>query len=437
MESIAIATLNILETVRLVNPSIRVYNAGSSECFGDTGEEPATENTAFRPRSPYGVAKTAACNLVTNYREAYHLHCSSGILFNHESPLRPRRFVTKKIASAAARIAAGAKERLSLGNLAIERDWGWAPEYVEAMWMMLQQDNGDDFVIATGATHSLEEFVAAAFAEADLNWRDHVAIDPALVRPAEIITSRGNAAKAERILGWKAGVRFADVVRRLVAFERESLAPHLMSVRRKIARLKPAVHFVTALAHKARAAAGLGPQRPPVGIVIERADWAIRWYGTFVAEGANAVAPGTAWVTTEPAILTQGIVEFGSQYQWVDWSRHLSPRCRFVSTFFHGKPEDGPEVARHIDRFMAALPRLDKVICSASIVRDRLMAWGAPPGKLALIPIGCETDRFLPPTEEQRSGSAPAFRCAARRHCGWLLSKGRRWLGGGQCSQVD
>jgi GDPmannose 4,6-dehydratase len=224
MESIAIATLNILETVRLVNPSIRVYNAGSSECFGDTGDEAATEKTAFRPRSPYGVAKTAACNLVTNYREAYRLHCSSGILFNHESPLRPQRFVTKKIVSAAVRIARGGEERLSLGNLQIARDWGWAPEYVEAMWLMLQQHRGDDFVVATGETHSLEEFVAAAFAEADLAWRDHVVIDPGFVRPAEIATSRGNAAKAERILDWRASVRFTEVVRRLVAAEREQLA---------------------------------------------------------------------------------------------------------------------------------------------------------------------------------------------------------------------
>lgn len=224
MESITIGTLNILETVRLVNPSIRVYNAGSSECFGDTGNEPATERTAFRPRSPYGVAKTAACNLITNYREAYGLHCSSGILFNHESPLRPLRFVTRKIVSAAARIAAGSKETLSLGNLAIERDWGWAPEYVEAMWMMLQQDRGDDFVVATGATHSLEQFVAQTFSEAGLSWREHVVVDPTFARPSEIATSRGNAAKAEHVLGWRASVRFPELIKRMLDAERESLA---------------------------------------------------------------------------------------------------------------------------------------------------------------------------------------------------------------------
>lgn len=224
MESIGIATLNILETVRLVNPAIRVYNAGSSECFGDTGSEPATEATAFRPRSPYGVAKTAACNLVTNYREAYRLHCSSGILFNHESPLRPPRFVTRKIVAAAVRIAAGSSETLALGNLAIARDWGWAPEYVEAMWRMLQQPEGGDYVIATGETHSLEEFTAAAFSQAGLAWQKHVVTDPALARPSEIATSRGNAAKAERVLGWKARVRFPELIERLVAAEKDGMA---------------------------------------------------------------------------------------------------------------------------------------------------------------------------------------------------------------------
>jgi glycosyltransferase involved in cell wall biosynthesis len=182
-----------------------------------------------------------------------------------------------------------------------------------------------------------------------------------------------------------------------------------MTFKHHMAKLKPLAYHATALAHRARAAAGFGQKHPSVGIVIERADWAIRWYGTFVAEGANAVAPGTAWVTTDPAVLTQGIVQFGSQYQWVDWSPYLSSRCRFVSTFFHGKPEDGPEVARHIDRFMGALPKLDKVICSASIVRDRLIAWGAPTEKLALIPIGCETQRFLPPTEEERAAARRRF----------------------------
>lgn len=182
-----------------------------------------------------------------------------------------------------------------------------------------------------------------------------------------------------------------------------------MSLRHRAAQIKPLAYRATALAHRARAAAGLAPRRPPVGIVIERADWAIRWYGAFIAEEANRLAPGIAWVTPDPAALTQGVVEFGSQYQWVEWAPFLSPRCRFVSTFFHGKPEDGPDVARHIDRFMAALPKLDKVVCSASIVRDRLIAWGAPAAKLALIPIGCETKRFYPPTVGERAAARARF----------------------------
>ncbi|MCX8502803.1 MAG: glycosyltransferase family 4 protein [Beijerinckiaceae bacterium] len=149
--------------------------------------------------------------------------------------------------------------------------------------------------------------------------------------------------------------------------------------------------------------AGLIPERPPVGIIIEKADWAIRWYGTFTADAANILRPGTAWVHTNPARITRGIIEFGSQYQWVDWNSFISPRCRTVSTFFHGKPDDGDAVARHIDRFMSTIPRLDKVICSASIVRDRLINWGVPQSKLALIPIGCETERFVPPTPDQRN----------------------------------
>ena len=147
---------------------------------------------------------------------------------------------------------------------------------------------------------------------------------------------------------------------------------------------------------------GILEKRPPVGIIIEKANWAIRWYGTFISDAANSVRPGTSWITTDPARITSGIIEFGSQYQWVEWSPLVNSKCKTVSTFLHGKPEDGEEVARHIDSFLAAIPRLDKIICSASLVRDRLLNWGVPNQKLVLIPIGCETMRFTPPTLEQR-----------------------------------
>jgi GDPmannose 4,6-dehydratase len=220
LESIVIGTLNILEIIRTLDRPIRFYNAGSGECFGDTDGAAASEMTAFRPRSPYAVAKAAATWQVANYREAYGLHACSGILFNHESPLRPERFVTRKIVAAAARIAAGDTDKLSLGNLDIHRDWGWAPEYVEAMWMMLQQDAADDFVIATSEPHSLEEFVAAAFAHFNLSWRDHVEIDERLFRPADIALGFGDATKAAAVLGWRAETRMLGVVRRMAEAER-------------------------------------------------------------------------------------------------------------------------------------------------------------------------------------------------------------------------
>src|ERR1035437_6707066 len=173
MESIAGGTLNMLEGLRFVERSIRFYNAGSSECFGDTGNAPADERTPFQPRSPYAVAKSTAHWLVRNYRESYGLFACSGLLFNHESPLRPERFVTRKITRAVSRIAQGSRERLTLGDLSICRDWGWAPDYVDAMWRMLQRDPPEDFVIASGVSHSLQEFVTAAFNEVGLDWRDH------------------------------------------------------------------------------------------------------------------------------------------------------------------------------------------------------------------------------------------------------------------------
>ncbi len=219
MESVAVATLNILETLRLVNPSVRFYNAGSSESFGDTGRAAANEETPFRPCSPYGVAKATAFWQVANYRDAYGLFACSGILFNHESPLRPQRFVTRKVVAAACRIATGSGERLKLGNTDVERDWGWAPEYVDAMWRILQIDRPDDFVIATGRAHALREFVAAAFAANGLDWRDHVESDPALMRPSDIAHSVGDPAKAARVLGWRAQIDMTELVRRLVHAE--------------------------------------------------------------------------------------------------------------------------------------------------------------------------------------------------------------------------
>jgi GDPmannose 4,6-dehydratase len=216
LESISIGTLNLLEGIRFLNCDIRLYNAGSSECFGDTGDTPANENTPFRPRSPYAVAKAAAHWEVANYREAYGLFACSGILFNHESPLRPERFVTQKIIRAACRIANGSKERLTLGRLDIQRDWGWAPEYVEAMWKMLQQPQPEDFVIATGETHSLQDFVSATFAAVNLDWRQHVDTDPALMRPADLAVSRADPNHAADKLGWKAQTNMIGVVREMV-----------------------------------------------------------------------------------------------------------------------------------------------------------------------------------------------------------------------------
>ena len=204
LEGTVFGTLNMLEALRRVGPKVRFYGAGSSECFGDTGLAPANELTAFRPRSPYGIAKAAAISLVANYRESYGLYACSGILFNHDSPLRPPRFVTRKITAAAARIGQGSRERLALGNLAVRRDWGWVPDYVEAMWAMLQLSAPDDFVIASGVSHSLEEFVAAAFAEVGLDWRDHVDYDQSLKRPSDIAYSAADPAKAKRVLGWSA-----------------------------------------------------------------------------------------------------------------------------------------------------------------------------------------------------------------------------------------
>ena len=224
LESIATGTLNILEAIRFTGRPIKLYSAGSSECFGDTGVYPADEETPFRPRSPYAVAKAAAFWEVANYREAYKLFACTGILFNHESPLRPERFVTRKIVAAAAQIAAGSKERLRLGNIDIARDWGWAPEYVDAMWRMLQQATPTDYVIATGVTRKLSDFIEIAFDQVGLNWQEWVDTDPELFRPTDLKEGHADPSKARRELGWHATVLLDDVVKRMVAVERGLLS---------------------------------------------------------------------------------------------------------------------------------------------------------------------------------------------------------------------
>ncbi|PWC40437.1 GDP-mannose 4,6-dehydratase [Azospirillum sp. TSO35-2] len=205
------STINILEAIRFLGLDTRFYNASSSECFGNTSA-PADEAVPFHPRSPYGVGKAAAFWAVANYREAYGLFACSGILFNHESPLRPVRYVTQKIIRGAADIAERKAEVLELGDLSIARDWGWAPEYVDAMARMLAHDEPEDFVIATGEAHRLDAFVAQAFAYFGLDWRQHVRSNTALLRPSDILLSVGNPEKAKRLLGWSAERRMAEVV---------------------------------------------------------------------------------------------------------------------------------------------------------------------------------------------------------------------------------
>jgi len=218
-ESISVGTLNILECLRMLDMNVRFYNAGSSEVFGNTPNG-ADEKTLFHPRSPYATAKAAAHYTVANYREAYKLYCATGILFNHESPLRPSRFVTKKIVSAAVRIKNGSGEKLQLGRTDIKRDWGWAPEYVEAMWLMLQQEKPQDYVIATGVCSSLQDYVAGVFAALELNWKDHVTFNKELQRPSDIDMSYGRAAKAHAELKWSAKVQLSEIISNMVEEER-------------------------------------------------------------------------------------------------------------------------------------------------------------------------------------------------------------------------
>lgn len=215
IQSITLGTLNILEGCRMMDKVIKIYHAGSGECFGDTHGEPANEATPFYPMSPYAVAKTSAYWLVNNYRDAYGLFACTGILFNHESPLRPERFVTQKIIQAVKRISEGGSEKLKLGRLDIARDWGWSPEYVEAMWLMLQEEKPQDFVIATGTTITLEEFVKTAFEQARLNWKDHVIQDSSLFRPTDLAIGRADPSKAKKKLPWEASTKGVEVVKKM------------------------------------------------------------------------------------------------------------------------------------------------------------------------------------------------------------------------------
>ena len=212
IESIAIGALNLLEAIRFSGLKTRFYNASSSECFGDIGFDRASEETPFKPRSPYAVAKVASHNLVNNYRDAYDLFACNGILFNHESSLRPEKFVTQKIIKTASRIAAGSKERLQLGRIDIKRDWGWAPDYVKAMWLMLKNSTPEDFVIATGKSVTLEYFVKKTFEYFDLNYLDYLTVDESLYRPSDIDVSAANPGKAKKILDWVAETDVDDVV---------------------------------------------------------------------------------------------------------------------------------------------------------------------------------------------------------------------------------
>jgi len=212
MESISRASLILLEVIRILNLPIRFYNAGSSECFGNTFGIPANEETIFKPRSPYGVAKASSYWLVRNYREAYGIFASTGILFNHESPLRSDRFVTQKIVKSALKIKKGELNSLKVGNIFISRDWGWAPDYVEAIWLMMQENTPSDFVIATGKSNTLKSFIDKTFDYYNLDWQKYVQVDEELFRPSDIMDSVGDPKLARTKLNWQAKVNFDELI---------------------------------------------------------------------------------------------------------------------------------------------------------------------------------------------------------------------------------
>jgi len=222
-EFTAVGVTRLLEAIRQVNPKIRFYQASSSEMFGKVRATPQTEMTPFHPRSPYGVAKAYGHYITVNYRESYDMHCSSGILFNHESPRRGLEFVTRKVTDAVARIKLGLAKDLPMGNLDAKRDWGFAGDYVEAMWMMLQQDEGDDYVVATGETHTVERLVELAFAHVGLDWRDYVKLEERFVRPAEVDLLIGDYDKAKDTLGWTPTVGFEQLIQMMVDADLERL----------------------------------------------------------------------------------------------------------------------------------------------------------------------------------------------------------------------
>jgi len=221
----AVGVTRLLEAVRLVAPGARFYQASSSEMFGQVRETPQRETTPFYPRSPYGVAKAYGHFITVNYRESYGLYACSGILFNHESPRRGREFVTRKVSDGAARVKLGLAQELRLGNLGARRDWGFAGDYVEAMWRMLQQPKADDYVVATGESHTVRELVEIAFGAVGLDWREWVHEDPALLRPAEVERLVGDASKARRVLGWAPRVSFRELVETMVRADLERLQP--------------------------------------------------------------------------------------------------------------------------------------------------------------------------------------------------------------------
>ena len=222
-ESTALGVTRMLDAIRIVDPEIRFYQASSSEMFGRVRAVPQNEHTSFYPRSPYGVAKVYGHWITVNYRESYGLHASSGILFNHESPRRGIEFVTRKVTHSAARIAAGLDTELRLGNLEARRDWGYAVDYVRAMWLMLQRDEPDDFVIATGETHSVRELCEVAFAHVGLAWEDHVVVDDRFLRPAEVDLLVGDSSKANRELGWHHRVGFSELIELMVGADAKAL----------------------------------------------------------------------------------------------------------------------------------------------------------------------------------------------------------------------
>jgi len=215
-ETTALGVTRLLDAIRIVDPTIRFYQASSSEMFGKVQEVPQTERTPFYPRSPYGVAKVYGHWITVNYRESYGLHASSGMLFNHESPRRGLEFVTRKVSHGVARIACGLDDKLALGNLDARRDWGFAGDYVRAMWLMLQRDEPEDYVVATGQTHSVRELCELAFAAAELDWQEHVVVDERYLRPAEVDLLIGDASKARRDLGWEREVSFEQLVTMMV-----------------------------------------------------------------------------------------------------------------------------------------------------------------------------------------------------------------------------